>query len=142
MQLSLSVFPVRMNANNLAVVVVVLCSLALVQCVTNADDELSLNGHQRQKRSALSVPNNTTCLIRLDVSFTVKPMEQLTKTYLTIDLPFLFTMPTYDQLAEAYGNKQRLEENAIELDYEFLEEQRSNEERRYIYKTLEAMIEK
>lgn len=51
-------------------------------------------------------------------------------------------MPTYDQLVEAYSSKQRLEENAIDLDYDFLEEQRSNEERRYIYKTLEAMIEK
>jgi len=131
-----------MNTNGLASIAIVLCSLAFLLGATYADDELNQSGHQRQKRSALSVPNNTTCLIRLDVSFTVTPMEKLTSTYLTIDLPFLFVMPTYDQLVEAYSSKQRLEENAIDLDYDFLEEQRSNEERRYIYKTLEAMIEK
>lgn len=120
---------------------IVLCSLVFIQGVTYAD-KLNPNEHQRHKRSALSVPNNTTCLIRIDLSFTVTPMEKLTSTYLTIDIPFLFVMPTYDQLVEAYSQKQRLEENAIDLDYEFLEEQRSNEERRFIYKTLEAMIEK
>jgi len=64
---------------------------------------------------------------------------------MNFDLPFRFVLPTYTQLNSLYSTLGRIDdENGDDnkVDYDFLEEQRSNEQRRLIYRHLESMFEK
>ena len=63
---------------------------------------------------------------------------------MNFDLPFRFVLPTYTQLNSLYSTLGRIDDESggNKLDYDFLEEQRSNEQRRFIYRHLESMFEK
>lgn len=101
------------------------------------------------RRAALSLPDNTSCKISFDLSVGINPLNN-TFTSFTMSLPFRFVLPTYTQLNERYGNLGRLDGDLSDgngemgnlIDYEFLEEQRANEQRRTIYQHLENMFRK
>lgn len=123
------------------------------------EDDLSIPGwlkskssqklvaRRRTRRSALSLPPNTSVRVTLDLSTAVNPLKN-TFTYLTIDLPFRFVLPTYKDLASIYGKSESTDEHANNLnagfpiDYHFLEEQRANSQRRNIYKHIETALKK
>lgn len=105
------------------------------------------------RRTALSLPDNTSCKISFDLSMSVNPLNN-TYTSLTLSLPFRFVLPTYKQLNNLYGNLDRLDNDLSDnqgsregrngrlIDYEFLEQQIANEQRRSIYQHIELMLEK
>lgn len=101
----------------------------------------------RNRWAALSLPDNTSCRIEMDWSTGIAPLNN-TFTYLTLVLPFRFVLPTYKTLNEQYGRLNRLENDLSDqetgslIDYEFLEEQRANEQRRTIYQHIETMFSK
>ena len=64
---------------------------------------------------------------------------------MNVDLPFRFVLPTYTQLNSLYSSLGRIDDESdggSKVDYDFLEEQRSNKQRRLIYSHLESMFEK
>lgn len=103
---------------------------------------------RRSRRAALSLPDNTSCKISFDLSVNIDPLNN-TYTSLTLSLPFRFVLPTYQQLNDRYETLAKLEddlsgqENLNNLiDYDFLEEQRANEQRQTIYQHIETMFTK
>ena len=105
---------------------------------------------RRTRRAALSLPDNTSFKIEFDLSVGISPLNN-TFTSLTLILPFRFVLPTYQQLNERYSNLRRYssdlrdeddEETGNLIDYEFLEEQRANEQRRTIYQHVENLFKK
>lgn len=73
-------------------------------------------------------------------------IDPLNNTFssLNLDLPFRFVLPTYTQLNTLYSTLGKMDEESggdgNVIDYEFLEEQRTNEQRRSIYKHLETIF--
>ena len=56
-------------------------------------------------------------------------------------VPFTFFIPTYNQLTSYYGrteSREDLQDNEIEHDRQ--EQERANEERRFIYKNMESLL--
>ena len=56
-------------------------------------------------------------------------------------VPFRFFIPTYNQLTSYYGrteSREDLQDNEIEHDRQ--EQERANEERRFIYKNMESLL--
>ena len=107
----------------------------------------NLGARRRTRRSALSLPSNTSVRVTLDLSTAVKPLKD-TGTYLTLDLPFRFVLPTHKDLTNIYGKFEGTEERTNDLnvgfpfDYHFLEEKRANSQRRIIYKHIETAFKK
>jgi DM4/DM12 family len=77
-----------------------------------------------------------------DIIIPVWPLINATNTFLTFDLPFRFLAPSYSQLTSLYSSLGRMEENDIELDHNFLEEHRANEDRRTLLQGLESVFSK
>lgn len=105
-------------------------------------------GRRSSRRTALSLPANTSCKISFDMSVGISPLNN-TFTSFTMSLPFRFVLPTHSQLNHLYGNLERLESDLSDgeattkvIDYEFLEEQRANEQRRTIYQHIETLFKK
>ena len=123
-----------------------ICLLLLVvgwfvlSTVTGSDEELLPK--RRLKRATLSLPDNTSLKITLCYSMAVDPLNN-TFSSLNVDLPFRFVLPTYTQLSTLYSTLGKMgeEDGSNEIDYEFLEEQRTNEQRRSIYRHLESIFE-
>ncbi len=89
--------------------------------------------------------NLTFCFISrviLDIIMPVWPLINATNSFLTFDLPFRFVAPSYSQLTSLYSSLGRMEENDIELDHDFLEEHRANEDRRTLLQGLESVFSK
>lgn len=56
-------------------------------------------------------------------------------------VPFRFFIPTYDQLTSFYGRDESREDDVNEIEQIHRQEQeRANEERRYIYKNMESLL--
>ncbi|KAK4025693.1 uncharacterized protein LOC116926572 [Daphnia magna] len=111
------------------------------------EEEVSV-GRRSSRRTALSLPANTSCKISFDMSVGISPLNN-TFTSFTMSLPFRFVLPTHSQLNHLYGNLERLESDLSDgeattkvIDYEFLEEQRANEQRRTIYQHIETLFKK
>ena len=102
---------------------------------------------RRLKRSALSLPRNTSARFVIDWITPVAPLKT-TFTFLTLDLIFRFVLPTYTQLNALYSTLGRLgvddgdSETSNGIDYEFFEEQRAHKERRSIYEHAEDLFQK
>lgn len=100
------------------------------------------------RRTALSLPDNTSLKISFDMSVGISPLNNTFSSF-TMSLPFRFVLPTFTQLNNRYGNLNQLENDLSEgqvksnlIDYEFLEEQRANEQRRSIYQHIEILFKK
>ena len=96
----------------------------------------------------LSLPDNTSIKIAFDISVGISPLNNTFSSF-TMSLPFRFVLPTFTQLNNRYGNLNQLENDLSEgtfksnlIDYEFLEEQRANEQRRSIYQHIEILFKK
>lgn len=118
--------------------------------VDNALFESEYDSVQRRsfRRTALSLPANTSCKISFDMSVGISPLNN-TFTSFTMSLPFRFVLPTHTELNNLYGNLEQLESDLNDgeertnlIDYEFLEEQRANEQRRTIYQHIETLFKK
>lgn len=103
----------------------------------------------RNRWAALSLPDNTSCKISLDLSTGINPLNN-TFTSLTLSVPFRFVLPTYKSLNDQYGRLHQLENDLSGsdrhtqsiIDYHFLEEQRANDQRRTIYQHIETLFKK
>ena len=107
-----------------------------------------LHVERRSRRTALSLPDNTSIKIAFDISVGISPLNNTFSSF-TMSLPFRFVLPTFTQLNNRYGNLNQLENDLSEgtfksnlIDYEFLEEQRANEQRRSIYQHIEILFKK
>ena len=95
--------------------------------------------HSRRKRSSLSFPPNST--MRWDLTWVVPvyPVLTATPSFYTLDLQIYYVMPSHTQLATLYGTLGRMG-NDVDIDYDFLEEQRANQDRRNVYRFLASSI--
>ena len=95
----------------------------------------------RHKRSVILLPANTSITITFDLSMPVRALAQQAAFY-NMRVPFRFFIPTYDQLTSFYGRTESREDednNEIEQIHR-QEQERANEERRYIYKNMESLL--
>lgn len=108
---------------------------------------------RRVRRAALSLPDNTSLKLDFYFSVSIDPLNN-TFTSFNVELPFRFVLPTYDQLSTVYSSLGKLDNDLSDdrqqddqeisnvIDYEFLEEQRANEQRRTIFRHLETLFKK
>jgi hypothetical protein len=94
----------------------------------------------RHKRSVILLPANTSITITFDLSMPVRALAQQSGFY-NMRVPFRFFIPTYDQLTSFYGRDESREDDVNEIEQIHQQEQeRANEERRYIYKNMESLL--
>jgi hypothetical protein len=107
------------------------------QCFQGSErEELSA----RHKRSVILLPANTSITITFDLSMPVSALAQQAAFY-NMRVPFRFFIPTYDQLTSFYGRTESREDDDNEIEHIHRQEQeRANEERRYIYKNMESLL--
>lgn len=106
-------------------------------------DDFNRHGEvkSRAKRSVLSLPANTTLRILLDIFLPVNPLNN-TFTSLLLELPFRFTLPTYDDYKNHFGDsKERNTEKELE-DENLLEDKWTEEHRSLVYRHVETLFEK
>ena len=116
-------------------------------------DQSQLEGRSsRLKRSAWSLPDNTSARFELAYGVIVAPLQQADAnqdTYLTYIMIYTFKLPTYQSMQELYQTLGKLKEYDDDDDYEreddyfdlqFYEEQRANHERRKIYDHVEEHL--
>lgn len=112
-------------------------SAALAHCtVESAGEEqapTTLENKSRAKRSVINLPNKSAVLVTIDYQIPVNPLNA-SLVYFNVKLPFRFFMPTYDQLT---GNG-RVGDGFDR--YNEIEEERSHQERRSIYKQMESVF--
>lgn len=105
------------------------------QCLQRSE-----HGNARQKRSVILLPANTSITITFDLSMPVRALAQQAAFY-NMRVPFRFFIPTYDQLTSFYGRTESREDDDNEIEQIHRQEQeRANEERRYIYKNMESLL--
>lgn len=95
----------------------------------------------RHKRSVILLPQNTSITITFDLSMPVAALRSQSAFY-NMRVPFRFFIPTYNQLTSYYGrteSREDDEDNEIEQVYR-QEQERANEERRFIYKSFESLL--
>lgn len=100
----------------------------VLSTVSGSDEEMVPKG--RLRRAVLSLPDNTS----LSLSMPISPLNN-TFSSMNVDLPFRFVLPTYTQLNSLYSSLGRIDDESdggSKVDYDFLEEQRSNKQRRLI----------
>jgi hypothetical protein len=86
------------------------------------------------------LPANTSITITFDLSMPVRALAQQSGFY-NMRVPFRFFIPTYDQLTSFYGRDESREDDVNEIEQIHRQEQeRANEERRYIYKNMESLL--
>ena len=94
----------------------------------------------RNKRSVILLPQNTSITVTLDLSMPIYALAPQAGFY-NMRVPFRFFIPTYNQLTSYYGrteSREDLQDNEIEHDRQ--EQERANEERRFIYKNMESLL--
>lgn len=116
----------------------------IILTTVNGFDETAKNNsskNSRQKRSVILLPPNTSITITFDLSLPVAALAQQLGFY-NMRLPFRFFIPTYNQLSSYYGraDSREDEDNEIEQHYYRQEQERANEERRFIYKNIESFL--
>lgn len=94
----------------------------------------------RSKRSVILLPRNTSITITFDLSMPVTALASQSGFY-NMRVPFRFFIPTYNQLTSYYGRTESREYDENELNSIHRQEQeRANEERRFIYKNFESLL--
>lgn len=97
-------------------------------------------GKLRNKRSVILLPANTSITVTLDLSMPVPALVQQSGFY-NMRVPFRFFIPTYNQLTSYYGRSESREDQDNEIEQVHRQEQeRANEERRFIYKNMESLL--
>ena len=121
-------------------VVCVLLAAVLVTGQEEPKEKKKSPWKSRQKRSVIMLPSNTSVTLTFDMSMPIPALSQNLGFY-NMRLPFRFFIPTYNQLTSYYGRESREDqENEIDHEYHRQEQERSNEERRFIYKSIESLL--
>ena len=99
---------------------------------------------QRQKRTAvISLPRSNGMRWTQQIWVPVLAMINQTNTYLLFDCQIYTSVPTAANLNTLYSSIGRANNrHGIEIDEEFVEEQRSNSERRTVYQYIEGFFSK
>ena len=95
----------------------------------------------RGRRSSLSIPESSGVKWAVDFIVPVTPLLNTTNTYVTWDFSMFTTVPTSTQIAALYESLATLGgEKSVDIDHDFVEEQRSNHERRQAFDYLEGLF--
>lgn len=97
--------------------------------------------HSVRKRSILSLPRGILKFTS-EIIVPVLALINQTNTYLWFDFPTTWPVPSYTNLNTLYTSFGRLQEKGIEVDENFIDEQRANHERRSVYQYLEGFFKK
>lgn len=113
--------------------------------------------HQRERRSAISLPEGSTVTVTMDLIVPVVPLLNTTLTYLWFDLPLTFDVPTASNLNELYSSLGLIDGSSSQgkdededddsrsytsLRDNFVEEQRASHEQRQVYRYVEGFFQK
>lgn len=79
--------------------------------------------------------------VTFDLIVPVIPLLNSTFTFITFDVPFTFTIPSYADLRELYKRLADKDSTSKQLDH-FLEQERKNSERRLVYSYITSAFEK
>jgi hypothetical protein len=101
----------------------------------------SAHFHRQQKRSVLSLPRSVF-KVTGQIIVPVLSLLNQTNTYLWFDFPSTWPMPNNNNLNTLYNSFGRLKEKGIEVDEEFVDEQRANQDRRSLYQYIEGFFQK
>ena len=101
----------------------------------------SAHFHRQQKRSVLSLPRSVF-KVTGQIIVPVLSLLNQTNTYLWFDFPSNWPIPNNNNLNTLYNSFGRLKEKGIEVDEEFVDEQRANKDRRSLYLYIEGFFQK
>lgn len=125
----------KLIVRNLLIFTALICLVAF----SVADDGKVVRRH---RRSVILLPANSSITITFDLSMRVYPLQAQSAFY-NMRVPFRFTIPSYNELTTYYGKYESKEltdqDNQLER-FHISEQERSNEERRFIYKNLESLL--
>lgn len=94
----------------------------------------------RHKRSVILLPENTSVTVTFDMSMPIYALSAQAGFY-NMRVPFRFFIPTYNQLTYHYSRVGSEEDSDNEIEkIHNLEQERANEERRFIYKSMESLL--
>lgn len=97
--------------------------------------------HRQQKRSVLSFPRGVFKFTS-QIIVPVLALINNTNTYLWFDFPSVWPLPSHVTLNTLYTSFGRIKEKGIELDDEFIDQQRANQDRRNVYEYIEGFFDK
>ncbi len=103
------------------------------------DNEKTGPKKSREKRSVILLPAGTSITITFDLSMPVAALAAQLGFY-NMRVPFRFFIPTYNQITSYYGRTDEDQDNEIERQFHQQEQERANEERRFIYKNIESLL--
>lgn len=92
----------------------------------------------RLKRSVILLPANTSITVTFDLSMPVRALASQAGFY-NMRVPFRFFIPTYDQLTSFYTESREDDGNQIDQIHR-QEQERANDERRFIYRSMESLL--
>lgn len=103
--------------------------------------------HQRERRSILSLPSDSSLYVTTDLIIPVLPLLNSTNTYLWFNFPVTFDVPTAKDLNKLYASfsltgKEGEKRATYEAKHNLIEEKRANHDRRKVYKYLEGFLQK
>lgn len=97
--------------------------------------------HRHQKRSVISLPRG---VLKFTGEFIVPVLSLINQTnsYLWFNFPTTWPLPNNNNLNTLYNSFGRLKEKGIEVDEDFVDEQRANQDRRHVYQYIEGFFQK
>ena len=112
----------------------------LIFCV-GVESMASKHVNSRGKRSTLSLPTSSTVKWAVDFYVPVVPLLNTTNTYLQWQVSLYTSVPNRTQIEELYDSLASFgDEKNIEIDHDFVEEQRDNHERRQAFDYIEGIF--
>lgn len=98
---------------------------------------------ERSAGSSVKFPPSTRLKMTMDWFIPVVPLLNSTFTFLQFNVPVWFNLPNYFDLQTISGIIGRISEEEDEpIDHNFVDELRSNHERRSVYKYIEELFNK
>ncbi|KZS12424.1 Uncharacterized protein APZ42_022542 [Daphnia magna] len=96
--------------------------------------------HRHQKRSVISLPRG---VLKFTGEFIVPVLSLINQTnsYLWFNFPTTWPLPNNNNLNTLYNSFGRLKEKGIEVDEDFVDEQRANQDRRHVYQYIEGFFQ-
>ena len=88
----------------------------------------------RRRRVTLALPSKTAATVTFDISVPINAMAT-SGAYYNMRLPFRFFIPTVEELTNPTRRTGEADDEMEDYD-----QQRSHEERRFIYKTIESLV--
>lgn len=95
--------------------------------------------HRVQKRSIVSLPISVL-KITSQIIVPVTALLNQTNSYLWFDFPTTWPVPTSKNLNTLYNSFGRLAARGFDIDENFVDEQKANQERRSVYQYIEGFF--